>query len=274
MTVSASSSLKILSGLYVLGFFMVWLGVVLEGAEILTRRKHGKKRRSNVSEPWNDPPTEQKTPSWAHKSGDFGWLILVAGLAIEEFAHHKITGIKDGEIAVLTGNLRETTKIAGEANERAALANERSERMESTNLVLRIHVAELEAKLQWRTIDHTQQTNFIALIKPLAFKRELRVEAQETDEEARSYAKEIVSMFSEAGFNAILWPQVAVFKEEAERTPGVAFMFKNQESMPPEALGILTAFRSTIDTNILLLWYPTVLEPGSMSIRVNQKPRP
>ena len=81
----------------------------------------------------------------------------------------------------------------------AAEANERSKQLESTNLVLRKHVAELEIKLQPRMITAQQFTNFIFLSEKIRrIPIEINIYAEGRDTE--TFAMHLRDMLSSAGF--------------------------------------------------------------------------
>jgi hypothetical protein len=72
--------------------------------------------------------------------GDTGFVLLVAGLILETFAHHSMTAITDREQFRLVRQLDLTTKEAGEAKLTAAL-------VESNNLILRSNIVVLERQV-------------------------------------------------------------------------------------------------------------------------------
>src|SRR6266850_971314 len=106
MTPSDSYWLKFWEVFATIGFLLVILGVVLEGAGYFTNWFKDEANRLRI--------------------GRFGWFILVGGLSMEFLGEHKAKRIADRENARLTGE--------------AAEANERSKGLESTNLVLQADV--------------------------------------------------------------------------------------------------------------------------------------
>jgi hypothetical protein len=116
------SSLSFWSALSLVGFCCVLVGVIMEGAEIVARRR-------------SKPSSGADNGSGlAHVIGDFGWLILVIGLALELWGHIKIEEITGRENRRLNEALSKATTLSGSANERAAQSDERSKKLENANL--------------------------------------------------------------------------------------------------------------------------------------------
>lgn len=200
MTPSESLALKIWSVVYLVGFASVWLGVVLEGFEIIERRWRA--RRSTLqapTEPWFVPSAEHSPSKWVHLAGDWGWLILVIGLGLEELAHHKIDGIKSDEILRLTRKLESTTQLAGDAIERAGLANERSAFLSRSNLLLQETILLLQKEMAPRRITIEQATNFMFLTEQIE-KIPIKIIIHQGDGETTTFACDIREMFRRSGF--------------------------------------------------------------------------
>jgi len=105
-----------------IGFVLVIVGVVIEGVEHFkkfTKKQHARKLHIEK----------------------IGWLILVAGLALEFLAEHAAKRISDRENSRLN-------KEAGDARKEASDANILAKQLEANNLMLRTNVAVLEEKLQ------------------------------------------------------------------------------------------------------------------------------
>ena len=79
-----------------------------------------------------------------------GWILII-GLGMEYQGHKKETFILDADNAALYESGKSSEERAGNAIKLAAAANERAANTESNNLVLRSIVAELEARVQWRS---------------------------------------------------------------------------------------------------------------------------
>jgi hypothetical protein len=96
-------------------------------------------------------------------------------------------------------------KEAGDLAHKAEVASERAASTESNNLVLRSNVVILESAVQWRTIAPEQKSILVAVLKPLVQANVIRkstvsVIVEQTDFEARWYAKRIVEALAECGF--------------------------------------------------------------------------
>src|ERR1019366_3339335 len=105
---------------------------------------------------------------------------------------------------------------------------ERAANLEATNLVLRSSLVALEAAVQWRTITPAQETNLISLLKPftqanVAVTNAVQVRVEETDVEARWYAKRIVTVLRRCGFDANLNSAVGFSDPEAPIPLGLGF---------------------------------------------------
>ena len=125
-----------------IGFIIVIIGVVIEGVE------HFKKF----------PKKEQARKLHIEK---IGWLLVVAGLAMEFLGDHAAKRISDREDARLNREAGDARKDAGAAIERAGIAekeagqaNEGAAITESNNLVLK-------DELQPRIITQKQVIDFI-----------------------------------------------------------------------------------------------------------------
>jgi hypothetical protein len=86
---------------YLAAMWLVAIGVLLEGTEILARRLAKKPRKHK----------KPQTPAWVHDCGDIGLCILVAALIVENIAHVRMSEISEREQRRLTGELTSATKI-------------------------------------------------------------------------------------------------------------------------------------------------------------------
>lgn len=187
MTASDASWLKFWEVFATIGFILVIIGVVIEGVEHFKKfSKRESARKLQIEK--------------------IGWLVLVAGLAMEFLGDHMAKRIADKENRRLTGEAAQARKQAGDAIERAGIvnqlaaeSNERSKQLEAQNLVLRSNVAALEIKQQPRKITPTQVTNFIFLTERVA-KIPIKICIGQEGEDTETYALQIRDMFNRAGF--------------------------------------------------------------------------
>jgi hypothetical protein len=198
-----------------------------------------------------------------------GWLILVGGLAMEFTGDNRAKRIADRENKRLAVEAAEARRDAGKANERAA-------NLESTNLVLRSNLLALEAAAQWRTITPAQESNLINLLKPFtqanaAVTNAVRVNVEETDVEARWYAKRIVSVLRSCGFHSTLQSRIGFSDPEAPIPLGLGF-FEGGFRTTPHMIAILTAFEAE---NLHVRWRQmntNAAADGILDITVWHKP--
>lgn len=153
-----------------------------------------------------------------------GVLIIILGVAIEIYesmlVEEKLAKATTQAAAAIVEAAAANGR-AGIANQLAAQANERSKQLESTNLLLRAELVKLEAAVEWRKVTATQRTNLINLLQRFTQARftsnnSVRVNVQESDVEARWYAKQIVGVLRECGFAVTLRPIIGLSDPEAE----------------------------------------------------------
>ena len=247
-----------------LGFWMVIVGVAGEGMEAIPKMAKWCLKKELV-------PNKVKR-LFANLSGRFdiardwliplefiSWLICVLGLAFELWGDFNANSIKDDENRGLNklatdaldraknsqGQLMEASKSIIGLQIEAAHANERAATVESNNLVLRSNVVALESEMQWRTITPKQETDLIMLLKPAqnaGTKHHVIVDFEQTDFEARWYAKRIVDVLKECGFDANSPSQIGFNDPNAPIPVGLGFFTTGH--VPPFALDILIAFRA------------------------------
>jgi hypothetical protein len=193
MTAADSASLSLWSGLYDLGAWLVIIGVTLEGSEIAARWRHKLRSSDATCEPWFTPP-EEKTPHWAHLTGDVGFALLVAGLLVEQFGHARITEITDRENKRLTSELKGTTAQAALANERATSNEVRVAELRKANL-------ELEALIQPRRLNGAQLIEITKALIPFAG-RSIGIESYATDSEGIVLGMQLESAFTAANIKS------------------------------------------------------------------------
>src|SRR5690349_5636790 len=100
-----------------IGFSLVIIGCVIEGVEHFVKFKRSESRKRKGIE-------------------KFGWLILVAGLAMEFLGDKRAKRIADREN-------RRLTVEAAQALEEAGKANEQAEELRKSNSALRVEIADL-----------------------------------------------------------------------------------------------------------------------------------
>lgn len=163
MSAADASSLSLWSFLSTVGFVLVIVGVALEGAEVVAMLKKWRWERQLKALRIRLP--ESGMPTWAHWIGNLGWFVLTVGLCLEFWGHIRVEDINDRESKRLSSELRQATRQAGKANERAGRAtqlaseaNERAARFDAdrvliakeaeeirfTNLIFLIKIRELE----------------------------------------------------------------------------------------------------------------------------------
>jgi len=167
MSAADASSLNWWSWVYFIGAWLVAIGVIMEGAEIVSRRAAKRKFRSFIG-PLQHPLSEPPTPSWAHTFGDIGFLILVSALVIEQVAHQRMERITERESDRLTKQLDSTMWQAAVANAEASQARkeagaaiERASLTESNNLALRSNIIALELWLEPRQFEIMGSATFL-----------------------------------------------------------------------------------------------------------------
>lgn len=141
------------------GFLLVIIGVVLEG----------------VGHFWKFPKEEEARKLKIEKAG---WLILVAGLAMEFLGDQFAKRIADREtarLAVLAGN-----------------ANRTAEELRATNMVMQL-------KLQPRRITPSQVTNFVFLTEHVT-KIPIKISTGVDEGDTLNYAGQLRAMLTSAGF--------------------------------------------------------------------------
>jgi hypothetical protein len=185
MSVADSSSLSLWSALSLLGFILVILGVLFEGAEAFIWT-FSWFRRSRLSIIWSMLP-EPRIPRWAHRLDHVGWFFLVIGLALETWGHIRVTDITGRENRRLTAQLDSTTKSAASNELQVA-------ELTSNILVLQTNVNETKTQLanaETRLIELRnenlpmnigEQYSFANALRPLAgIQVELRAVLQQAD---------------------------------------------------------------------------------------------
>jgi len=191
------------------------------------------------------------------------------------------------EAALMKRQASEANARAGAANEIAAKANERVAKLESTNgqtmlLVeqLRKQNLELEAAVQWRTITPTQESTFIAFIKPavdahLFTSNVVRVDAHDTtDFEALWYAKRITGVLKNCGLDAkMTQPHIGFGNPEDLHNPPLGLgIYVNGKQPPPLGYAIAEAFvKASLALNVLYI-ETNAPDDGVIEVRVWHKP--
>jgi hypothetical protein len=213
MSATDASSLSFWELVATIGFICVIIGVAIEGVEHFSKEtldENLKKRRKNVER--------------------FGWLIVVLSLATEFFGDHKVKGITTRETQRMTVELTFATT-------NAAIANERSIILEKTNLVLRTEMLKLELALRDREIKPEQYTNLVEILRQ-AKKGPVSVQSDFWDSESRSYANQIKSILTDAGFEI----EKSQFPALTYRSYGVLLFIADTDKAPEHAISIQRAF--------------------------------
>jgi hypothetical protein len=242
MSAADSESLKLASWWYATGEWLVIIGVIVEGFEILWRHRC-RSKSGTVTEPWFSAKNSAIESNLVKRVGDIGWFILVIGLVIALKAHFRITDITGRENRRLTVQLDSTTKSAASNELEVAV-------LTSNNLVLRSNVVALEAAVQWRTITPTQETNLINVLKPLAQadlmgNKLVNVNVPfATDFEAFSYAKRIAEVLRKCGLDANFNPQNLFSRPNAAIPVGLEFFVKRDRLPSPLAVAIIYSFQT------------------------------
>jgi hypothetical protein len=247
---------------------MVIVGVVGEVVELIVK----------WIERWKAKSIPKKELKWVLPIETVFFLILVVGLAMEFWGSHKAMRIADDANAALNAEAGDARKEAGEAIKQAALANERSKQLESTNVILRLDLLSLETVVQWRTITAKQETNLIEGLSKFIKEKPTEVKAvtvgavTSTDAESVMYALRIAAVLREAGFDIKMNPpNIGIFgNAEMEPMTGLEIDESGPEYGPCAVL-IIRAFRDNriqeterIDTNAAL--------SAPINIRVWAKP--
>jgi hypothetical protein len=185
--------------LSLLGIVFVWVGVFMEGAEIVARRIAKRKaKRASRSEP--------KIPEWAHTVGDFGWIVLLVGLGLEWRGHIIITDITErenrrlsGELAIATNNSGQAIKEAARFNERAssnelaaAKANERAESLELAR-------AEIQRQAEPRQLTPAQEWRLASELAKSP-SNSVVIASPPNDEESSDFADDLDVALQKAGW--------------------------------------------------------------------------
>lgn len=170
--------LKIWELLATVGFIAVIVGVIIEGVEHFST-KTSEQRRKRIER--------------------LGWLILVAGLAAEFWGDNRAKRITDRDNARLNLEAATARQDAGDAIKRATESKERLGVMESTNLVLRTKLAELEIKTRARAITPTQVTNFKLLTERIP-KVPIKIVVGPQGSDNEQFAYQLRLMLNQAGF--------------------------------------------------------------------------
>jgi hypothetical protein len=194
MSIPDSSSLKFWEFVSELGFLAVIVGVIGESAELVV--KWGRKRRLRK---WLNKHIRRQLvflvktvdPRLLPVETAF-FIVLVIGLAAEFLGSHMAMQIADRESARLNAEAGQARKDAGAAIERAA-------NVESTNLVLRAKVAQLELKLQPRRITMEQVRAFVYLAENIE-KIPIKIVITTSGPEESTFASDLREMFTYAGF--------------------------------------------------------------------------
>lgn len=146
MTSLDSSSLSFWEIVAKIGFVVVIVGVVIEGAEILVKltRSGGFKKWI----PYSIQPKLVKISKFIDEKmlwfESIGFSILVIGLSVEFLGDFVAMRIADYENARLNKKASDAEERSNKALKDAAFANERSGMLELTNAILRASVATLE----------------------------------------------------------------------------------------------------------------------------------
>jgi len=129
---------------------------------------------------------------WVEKWGSVGADFLVAiGVSVEVLLGMLGRRYQSELTRRSKDRLSEATRSAGEANERAEEARKRT--------------AEIERLTAWRRVDPSKATGIICSIAPLTDDITLLVEYQQSDPEAYLYARDILSIFWQAGVKSVLF---------------------------------------------------------------------
>lgn len=216
MSSSDASWLTVWEWVATIGYALVLIGVIIEGVE------HFKK--------FNKEDHARKL--YIEK---IGWLILVAGLAMEFLGDHAAKRISD----------RVNTRLSAEAAE----SNERSKKLEAVNLSLRAEVARLEATVEWRKITPAQETLLINGLKafgestPPLSRQQITVWADEADIEARWYSQQISDVLAKCGFDSKPDSGMSLSDPKAPIPLGLGIIV-NGPVLPKHAEALVVAFAS------------------------------
>jgi hypothetical protein len=123
MSPEDAAALKLWSALSLLGIVLVFVGVLMEGIELVVRIV-AFFRRKRLSVIWVKLP-ELKVPNWAHVVDHIGWFILLIGLGLEWKGHVRIEEITDRESRRLNAELTKAVDSSRLATLHASKANER-----------------------------------------------------------------------------------------------------------------------------------------------------
>lgn len=130
-----------------------------------------------------------------------------------------------------------------------AWLNNTSAQLESTNLVLRGKVLELEAKTRPRRIGKEQRDIMLRTLKPTA-DEPVTVEFSKIDVEAAQIAQDIIEVLKVAGFD-VRERSAIIMLEPQSLKAGLAISI-NANPQPNSALSIRKAFE---DADIEMIWY-------------------
>jgi hypothetical protein len=130
-----------------IGFLLVIVGCIIEGVEHFCKFKRGEAHRRKGIE-------------------KLGWLILVAGLAMEFLGDKRAKRIADRENIRLTNEAAQASEDASKANERAALATELAKSNELQVAVFSKQLIELAHQYDLSTNALGEANARLAAIKP------------------------------------------------------------------------------------------------------------
>jgi hypothetical protein len=201
-----------------IGFFIVIVGVVIEGVEHF--RKFPRKDKE-LKEKWE-------------KSG---WFLVVAGLALEFLGDHAAKRISDRESARLTKEAEDSHQLAVKFDADRVLIAKQAEEIKQTNLVLQIKLREIEAKLEWRHITDEQQKQLIACLNGASPKGKGSIVPKVFDEEAERFAAEITDVLRRSGFEIAPNPGARPFSWDSLKA---GIIVKDSDAAPPHG-GIIQA---------------------------------
>jgi hypothetical protein len=186
MSPADTASLHKWDVLYQIAMWAVAVGVALEGSEMVARW-YGKFKPS-IEE-------SRKATQWIHIVADTGFLLLVAGLFIENISHTKMSAITAREQNRLVRELGEATTNAGKAIKDAASANRQTEIEKKERL-------KLEELISPRSLTFEQQKEMLPLL--VKFKdAHIVVTSYSLDVEGLAIATQLINLFTKARLNVI-----------------------------------------------------------------------
>ena len=258
MSDSDSFWLKVWEWVSTISVVVVIVGIIGEGAELLLKFANKKKykrlqRGWGIQFRWHLAGLMKFVRPRLLEVETFAFALVVLGLVGEFWGSQKEKQILDRNNAQL--NL--AAKQLGKSNAQLV----------ADNLVLRSNVVELEAKLQWRTINPTQEVNLVehlsSLVKQhIGESNVVVLEVEQSDFEAVRYARSITTTLRKCGFVVFLNSGMSMAQDPSVPIPdGIGIGVTDHRNLPWYANPVLIAFRNVGITPFFYAKQPDRMHP-------------